>query len=63
MTTQTKVWLPDASRQALIVGHLIVDSLSLSLSPVPTSVHTTLVDPSWCHAMEEKYDAMIANET
>jgi hypothetical protein len=45
------------------------DKLSLSatssstLSPVPTSVRATLTDPSWRRAMEEEYDALIANNT
>jgi hypothetical protein len=45
------------------------DKLSLStttsstLSPVPTSVRTALTDPSWRRAMEEEYDALIANNT
>jgi hypothetical protein len=33
------------------------------LSLVPTSAHATLADPSWRHAMEEEYDALIANST
>jgi hypothetical protein len=41
MTTQTKAWLPDASRQALIVGHLIVDSLSLRCPPLSTPPSST----------------------
>jgi hypothetical protein len=36
---------------------------SLSLSLVPTSVCTALADPSWCHAMEEEYDALLTNNT
>jgi hypothetical protein len=36
---------------------------SLPLSPVPTSVCAALTDPSWCHAMEEEYDALITNNT
>jgi hypothetical protein len=46
-----------------------VDKLSLSatssltLSPVPTSVRAALTDPSWRRAMEEEYDALIANNT
>jgi hypothetical protein len=45
------------------------DKLSLSatssstLSPVPTSVRTALTDPSWHRAMEEEYDALVANNT
>jgi hypothetical protein len=30
---------------------------------VPTSVHAALTDPSWRHAMEEEYDALITNNT
>jgi hypothetical protein len=36
---------------------------SSSLSPMPTSVHATLADLSWRHAMEEEYDALTANNT
>jgi hypothetical protein len=36
---------------------------SSSLSPMPTSVRATLVDPSWRRAMEEEYDALTANNT
>jgi hypothetical protein len=46
----------------------LVDRLQLStvagpptLSPVLTSVRSTLVDPHWCHAMEEEYEAMLSN--
>jgi hypothetical protein len=38
-------------------------TLSSTLSPVPTSVRAALTDPSWCRAMEEEYDALIANNT
>jgi hypothetical protein len=30
---------------------------------VPTSIRTALIDSSSCHAMEEEYDALIANNT
>jgi hypothetical protein len=36
---------------------------SLPLSLVPTSVYAALTDPSWRCAMEEEYDALIANNT
>jgi hypothetical protein len=46
-----------------------VDRLQLSaattpqtLSPVPTFVRSTLVDPHWRHAMEE-YEALLSNST
>jgi hypothetical protein len=48
---------------------LLVDKLTLLatssslLSLVPTSVHAALADPSWHHAMEEEYDALITNNT
>jgi hypothetical protein len=48
---------------------LSVDKLMLSatssssLSPVPTSVHAALTDPSWRHALEEEYDALTTNNT
>jgi hypothetical protein len=36
---------------------------SLTLSPMPTSIRAAHTDPSWCRAMEEEYDALIANNT
>jgi hypothetical protein len=48
---------------------LPTDRLTLSvtssspLSPVLTSVHAALANPSWCRAMEEDYDALISNNT
>jgi hypothetical protein len=36
---------------------------SSPLSPVPTSVHATLTDPSWRHAMKEEYAGLMANNT
>jgi hypothetical protein len=48
---------------------LPADKLTLSatssslLSPVPTSVRAALTDPSWRHAMEEEYYALITNNT
>jgi hypothetical protein len=54
------------TRRAVRVTKL-VDRLQLStvagpptLSPVLTSVRSTLVDPHWCRAMEE-YEAMLSN--
>jgi hypothetical protein len=38
-------------------------TLSSTLSPVPTSVRAALIDPSCHRAMEEEYDALIANNT
>jgi hypothetical protein len=38
-------------------------SSTLSLSLVPTSVRAALTDLSWRRAMEEEYDALIANNT
>jgi hypothetical protein len=45
-----------------------VDRLSLTttvaaMSPVPTSVCTALSDPSWRHAMQDEFDALLANDT
>jgi hypothetical protein len=47
----------------LSVNKIILSAtLSSPLSQVPTSVCTALtVDPSWGHAMEEEYDALIIN--
>jgi uncharacterized membrane protein len=48
---------------------LLADRLTLSatststLSPVPSSVRTALVDPNWCRTMEEEFTALIANNT
>jgi uncharacterized membrane protein len=36
-------------------------TLASTLSPVPSSVHTALVDPNWCRAMKEEFVALIAN--
>jgi hypothetical protein len=33
------------------------------LSPVPSSIRAALVDPNWRRAMEEKFAALIANNT
>jgi hypothetical protein len=41
----------------------LLSTSSSSLSPVPTSVHATLTDPSWRRPMEEEYDALITNNT
>jgi histone deacetylase 1/2 len=45
-----------------------VDRLNLtttvaSMSPVPTSARTALSDPSWRHAMQDEFDALLANDT
>jgi hypothetical protein len=46
----------------LLADKLTLSPTSSSLpSPVPTSVHAALVDPSWRRAMEEEYDALITN--
>jgi hypothetical protein len=48
---------------------LPADRLNLSatsastLSPVPSSVRTALIDPNWRRAMEEEFAALIANNT
>jgi hypothetical protein len=48
---------------------LSADRLTLSatsastLSPVPSSIRAALVDPNWRRAMEEKFAALIANNT
>jgi hypothetical protein len=34
-----------------------------TLSSVPSSICTALVDPNWHHAMEEEFAALIANNT
>jgi hypothetical protein len=45
---------------------LPADRLTLSatwasiLSPVPSSIHATLIDPNWRRAMEEEFTALIA---
>jgi len=30
---------------------------------IPSSIHEALLDPHWSHAMEEKYTALLANQT
>jgi hypothetical protein len=48
---------------------LLADRLTLSatsastLSPVPSSVRATLIDPNWHRAMEEEFTTLIANNT
>jgi hypothetical protein len=34
-----------------------------SVSLVPSSICEALLDPHWCHAMEEEYAALLANQT
>jgi hypothetical protein len=34
-----------------------------TLSLVPSSVRAALIDPNWCHAMEEEFAALIINNT
>jgi hypothetical protein len=36
---------------------------ALTLSPVPSSVCATLVDPNWRRSMEEEFAALITNNT
>jgi hypothetical protein len=46
------------------VQRLTLSATSVStLSPVPSSVRAALVDPNWRRAMEEEFDALIANNT
>ena len=33
------------------------------VSPVPSSVRDALADPHWRHAVEEEYEALLANQT
>jgi hypothetical protein len=40
---------------------LSVTTAPLTLSPVPSFVHSVLVDPHWCHAMEEEYETVLPN--
>jgi hypothetical protein len=47
-----------------------VDRLQLSaatapptLSSIPTSVHSALANPHWCHAIEEEYKTLLSNIT
>jgi hypothetical protein len=48
---------------------LPIDRLTLSatsastLLPVPSSVRAALIDPNWCHTMEEEFASLIANNT
>jgi hypothetical protein len=34
----------------------------LGIFSIPSSVHEALEDPHWCHAMEEEYNALLANQ-
>jgi hypothetical protein len=56
MTTWVKARLPTDKLTLLATS-------SSPLSPVPTSVHVTLTDPSWRRVMDEEYDALITNNT
>jgi hypothetical protein len=48
----------------LPVNKLTLSATLLSpLSPVPTSVHAALIDPSCYRAIEEEYVALITNNT
>jgi hypothetical protein len=48
---------------------LLADKLTLltisasTLSPVPSSLRATLVDPNWRRAMEDEFAALITNNT
>jgi hypothetical protein len=42
--------------------HLSVDAAPSTLSPIPTSIHSTLTDPHCRRAMEE-YEALLSNST
>jgi hypothetical protein len=41
----------------------LVATSSSPLSPIPTTIHVALADPSYRRAMEEEYDALITNNT
>jgi len=45
------------------VDRLILTTTVAAMSPVPTSVRTSLSDPSWRHAMQDEFDALLANDT
>jgi hypothetical protein len=48
----------------LLADRLTMSATSAStLSPVPSSVRTALVDPNWCRTMEEEFTTLIANST
>jgi hypothetical protein len=53
-----KAGLPASGRQTHPISHL-----SATLSPVPSSVRATLINPNWHHAIEEEFAALIANDT
>jgi hypothetical protein len=42
---------------------ILLVTLPSTLSSVPSSVRATLVYPNWRRAMEEKFAALIANNT
>jgi hypothetical protein len=42
---------------------ILLATLPSILSSVPSSIRATLVDPNWRRAMEEKFAALIANNT
>jgi hypothetical protein len=58
MTTRTKRGF------RLLADKLTLSATSVSaLSSVPSSICAILIDPNWYHAMEEEFDALIANNT
>jgi hypothetical protein len=42
---------------------ILSTTLASTLSPVPPSVRTALIDPNWCRAMKEEFTALITNNT
>jgi hypothetical protein len=58
MTTQVKHGFQ------LLADKLTLSTISAStLSPVPSSLRATLVDPNWRRAMEDEFAALITNNT
>jgi hypothetical protein len=48
----------------LPVGRLtLLATLALALSLVPSSIHAVLINPNWCHIIEEEFPASITNNT
>jgi hypothetical protein len=53
-----------AGKAGLPIDRLtLLANLASTLSSVPSSVCAALVDPNWCHTMEEEFAALIANNT
>jgi hypothetical protein len=47
----------------LPVNHLNLSATTISLSPLPKSHKSALLDPNWAAAMNDEFQALLANQT